>query len=158
MLNNPNTKVWIYQSNKLLIKQQVTEIEKILTNFTLNWQAHGQPLSAGFELKYNLFIVLWVDEKLAQASGCSIDALVRVIKEIDQKFNLDLFNRFNMAWLQNGILKFSNKENFAQLVLNKTIQADTLVFNNMVQTAYQYINEWKIPFAQSWHSKVFAIV
>jgi hypothetical protein len=158
MLNNPHTKVWIYQNNLPFPLQNISEIEAILTTFTKGWQAHGKPLKAGFELKHNLFIVLWVDEGEAAASGCSIDASVRVIKEIEQRFNLDLFNRFNMAWLQDGAVYTTDKENFAQLVLNKHIKHNTLVFNNMVQTAHEYKHEWQIPFAQSWHSKVFATV
>jgi hypothetical protein len=158
MLVKPNVRVWIYQSSKPFCEQHLSEIELILSNFTLGWQAHGQPLNAGFELQYNLFIVLWVDENDAQASGCSIDASVRVIKEIEQRFGVDLFNRFNMAWQQDGVIHSTDKENFAQLVIDGTIKHDTIVFNNMVQTAQAYKQGWKIPFAQSWHAKVFATI
>jgi len=158
MKNSPNTKVWIYQNSNPICEEHINEIKKILTKFTSNWQAHGQTLTAGFEIKYNLFIILWVDEDFVQKSGCSIDSSVKIMKEIELLFGLNLFNRFNMAWLQYGVLYTADKDNFAQLVIDKTINADTIVFNNMVQNAFEYTHNWQIPFSQSWHNQVFSFV
>lgn len=158
MKNSPNTKVWIYQNSNPIFEEHINEIEKILTKFSSNWQAHGQTLTAGFQIKYNLFIVLWVDEDFVQTSGCSIDSSVKIMKEIEQRFDLDLFNRFNMAWLQNGVIQTADRDNFAKFVIYKTINADTLVFNNMVQNAFEYTHNWQIPFSQSWHNQVFSFV
>ncbi len=154
---NPKSKVWIYQANRLFNNTECNYINTLLTNFTQNWQAHGASLSSGFEIRYNLFLILWVNEDLAGASGCSIDASVRVIKQIEQEFGVDLFNRFNMAYKENDTIKTTDRANFEKLLTSKTINPQTIVFNNLVNTYNDLQNNWEIPFVNSWHSKVFTV-
>lgn len=157
MTVNPSSKIWIYQADRLFTNLECNKINTLLTNFTQNWQAHGTSLSSGFEIRYNLFLILWVDEDLAGASGCSIDASVRVIKQIEQEFGVDLFNRFNMAYKENGVVKITDRDNFEKLLTSKSIIPQTIVFNNLVNTYNDLQNNWEIPFANSWHSKVFTV-
>lgn len=152
---NPNSKIWIYQANRFFTEFESNKINTLLTNFTQNWQAHGASLSAGYEIRHNLFILLWVDETLAGASGCSIDSSVKAIKQIDEDFKVDLFNRFNMAYIQNEVVMVTDKENFENLVKIDVINQKTIVFNNLVNTYGDLDNNWKTPFAKSWHSIVF---
>ncbi|TAH04699.1 MAG: ABC transporter ATPase [Sphingobacteriales bacterium] len=154
---NPSSKIWIYQADRLFTNLECNKISTILINFTQNWQAHGTALSSGFEIRYNLFLILWVDEDLAGASGCSIDASVRVIKQIEQEFGVDLFNRFNMAYKENDTVKTTDRANFEKLLTSKTINPQTIVFNNLVNTYNNLQNNWEIPIANSWHSKVFTV-
>lgn len=154
---NSSSKIWIYQADRLLTQKESDQINTTLINFTQNWQAHGTALSSGFEIRYNLFLILWVDEELAGASGCSIDASVRVIKQIEQEFGIDLFNRFNMAYKENEVVKITDKTNFETLLKNQIINSKTIVFNNLVNTYNDLKNNWEIPIANSWHSKVFTI-
>lgn len=155
MKPNQNSKVWIYQANRMFTEVECNNINALLQNFTQGWQAHGANLSAGFEIRYNLFLILWVDETLAAASGCSIDSSVRVIKQIEQDYNVDLFNRFNMAYKDNDLVKTVDKQRFEDLLKNQNINPQTKVFNNMVNTYGLLETNWEIPFANSWHSKVF---
>src|SRR5215217_4161490 len=98
MIFSPQSKIWIYQSNRAFTPIEVNEIQQKLDEFTGQWTAHGHKLKAKAEIRYNFFIVLIVDQDSANATGCSIDSSVRVIKEIEQAYNVDLFNRFNMAY------------------------------------------------------------
>ena len=95
---NQQSRVWIYQSNRVFSLSEVKDIEVILHAFTSDWTAHNQQLHAYFEIKYHQFIVLIVDETQAGASGCSIDKSVRLMKDLEQKFNINLFARFNIAY------------------------------------------------------------
>lgn len=158
MKNYPNSKVWIYQADRPFTTTELLEINDLLKNFTTTWQAHGQNLSAGFEIIYGLFIILWVDENDAKPSGCSIDSSVRLIKEIEQKYSVDLFNRFNMAWKEQGEVKVAKREDFERLVLDGTIQNETIVFNNMITNGADLENKWEVPFSKSWHAKIFATI
>lgn len=151
-----NTKLWIYQADRKFTPTEILNISNLLGEFTSTWQAHGQNLSAGFEIRYSLFIILWVDENLANASGCSIDSSVRIIKEIEQKYGVDLFNRFNMAWKEEGKVNVAKRQEFEQMVLEGTIQNETIVFNNMVTSGVDFENKWEVTFSESWHAKVFA--
>jgi hypothetical protein len=81
---------------------------------------------------------------------------VRIMKEIEQEYKVDLFDRFNMAYKVDGKVIVTNKEDFETLVSIKKVGPKTVVFNNLVQTLDEFQNKWEVPFEQSWHSKVFA--
>ena len=97
-----------------------------------------------------------VDQDAASATGCSIDASVRVIKEIEAAYGVDLFNRFNMAYKIDDQVMVTNKEDFETLITIKKITSSTIVFNNLVQTLEEFEQKWEVPLADSWHSSIFA--
>ena len=108
------------------------------------------------EIRYGFFIILTVDESQAGVTGCSIDSSVRLIKEIESEYHVDLFNRFNIAYRVDDEVKVQGKEDFETLVNIKQVTPETIVFNNMVQTLADLDAKWEVPFKNSWHSTVFA--
>jgi len=153
---SPQSKVWIYQSNRPFTNDEVPAIQQKLDDFTSQWKAHGHQLKAKAQILHNFFIVFVVDEAAARVTGCSIDASVRMIKDIEQTYNVDLFDRFNIAYKIDDKVIVTNKEDFETLVNIKTVGPQTIVFNNLVQNLQEFETKWEIPFEQSWHSKVFA--
>lgn len=153
---SPQSKVWIYQSNRAFTNAEVAIIQQKLDIFTSEWKAHGQQLKAKAEILYQFFIVFTVDELAAGVTGCSIDASVHMIKEIENEFNVDLFDRFNIAYKIDDKVIVTNKEDFETLVNIKTIGPKTVVFNNLVQNVQEFETKWETLFEESWHSKVFA--
>jgi len=153
---SPQSRVWVYQSDRVLSPEETAAIQHQLDEFATQWKAHGHQLQAKARVLYNLFLVFTVDEAAANVTGCSIDSSVRVIKEIEQQYGIDLFNRFNLAYKQDDQVIVVNKEDFETLVNIKAIGPETIVFNNMVQTLAEFEAKWEVPFEQSWHSKVFA--
>src|SRR5690606_11396215 len=115
MMFSPQSKVWIYQSNRLFTHSDLAYLHETLAAFTESWTAHTQQLKAGYEIKYGHFIILIVDETLTGASGCSIDKSVHLMKEIEQKLNIDLFDRFQVAWKNGDNLTVSTKAEFEKL-------------------------------------------
>ena len=153
---SPQSKVWIYQSDREFSTDEQQAIQLQLNDFTSQWKAHGHQLQAKAEILYNYFIVFIVDEASAGTTGCSIDASVRVIKGIEQEYSVDLFNRFNMAYKVDDKVVVLNKEDFETLISIKKITRDSIVFNNLVQTLEDFENKWEVPLRESWHNKVFA--
>jgi len=153
---SPQSRVWVYQSNRAFTDEEVQNIQQQLNEFTAQWKAHGHQLAAKADVLYNFFIVFFVDEASAGVTGCSIDSSVRIIKDLEQKYKIDLFNRFNIAYKVGDKVVVSSKEDFETLVNIKAVGPQTIVFNNLVQTLKEFETKWEIPFEQSWHSKVFA--
>lgn len=153
---SPQSKVWIYQSNRAFTATETAAIQKQLDTFTAQWTAHGHQLKAKAEIRHHFFIVLIVDQDPALATGCSIDASVRVIKGIEQEYGVDLFNRFNMAYKIDHEVHVVSKEDFETLISIKKIGADTVVYNNLVQNLADYQQKWEVPLSQSWHNHIFA--
>jgi hypothetical protein len=156
MIFSPQSRVWIYQSNRKFTAVEETEILQKLSVFTNQWKAHGNELMAKAEIRYGFFIILTVDESQANVTGCSIDSSVRIIKDIEQTYHVDLFNRFNIAYKVGDEVIVNGKEDFETLVNIKKVTLQTVVFNNMVQNLDELETKWEVPFEQSWHSTVFA--
>lgn len=156
MTFSPQSRVWIYQSNRQFAENETAEIQQQLDQFTAQWTAHGHQLKAKAEIRYGFFIILIVDQDSASATGCSIDSSVRVIKEIENAYGVDLFDRFNMAYKLDGQVYVNTKEDFETLITIKKIVPETIVFNNLVQTLAELEEKWEVPLANSWHKSIFA--
>lgn len=137
-------KSWIYQADRKMTTNELTEINQRLLSFCNSWSAHKRPLKSSFQL-HNWFICLFVDEETQSASGCSIDNSVELIKTISRDYNIDFFNRMNIAFKENDIVKVLHLDLFKQH-MNK----DMTIFNNLVSTKSEYENNWLIPLKTSW--------
>src|SRR5690606_39640602 len=87
---SPNAKVWIYQSTKPFTESEASMIDEACTNFVEQWAAHGNNLIADYQMFFNQFICLFVDESGFTASGCSIDSSVHFIKSLEKDYNISL--------------------------------------------------------------------
>lgn len=148
---NEKARVWLYQSNRALLSQEIEDITKQLQQFAKDWVSHSQALKADAKLLYGRFILLTVDESQAGASGCSIDSSVHFIQELGQKYSIDFFNRLNFAYLDNNEVKVAHKDEFAELYQKGIINDDTIVFNNLVKDIKELNEKWKVPLHESWH-------
>jgi hypothetical protein len=77
---NPESKLWLYQTNRPLNSTEITWLNEQLEEFTKQWAAHGNQLKAAGEVLNPYFVALAVDLTHENASGCSIDSSVRFIK------------------------------------------------------------------------------
>ncbi len=153
LLNNdfdPNSRVWVYQSNRIFSLNEAFEIEDKLKAFTANWLSHGTPVKGEAHLFFGQFIVLLADETATGVSGCSTDSSVRLIKEIEQQYNVNLFDRITLAFVIKEKIQLLPVSQLQYAVENNFISADTLYFNNLVQTKEELENNWIIPVKESW--------
>lgn len=151
-----DARLWVYQSNRPLSDAEVNSIIEAGEGFVSDWAAHGASLKASFDVLYNLFIVITVDEKQAIASGCSIDKSVKFIKEIEQKMDLNLFDRMQVAYRKGTDIAVCRFADFEKLAAENAVNASTIVFNNMVSTKAAFETEWEVPLKQSWQSRVLS--
>jgi ABC-type uncharacterized transport system ATPase subunit len=147
------SRVWIYQSSRLFTIGEALEIEDLLNDFATNWRSHGDKVKGYANLLFGQFIVLLADETAAGVSGCSTDSSVRLIKDIEQKFKVDMFNRQNLAFVVKDKVQMLPLTQLKYAVENNFIEADTLYFNNLVQTKDELLNNWLIPVKESWLAK-----
>jgi hypothetical protein len=155
MIFSENSRVWIYQSDRELNNAEVANLQQQLDSFATGWTAHNHLLKAKAEIRYNRFIILVVDESQAGASGCSIDKSVNYMKQVEQQFGINLFDRFNLAYRSGGEILSAPRDEFEALLKNKVITVDTIVFNNLAQTLAELENKWEVPFKESWHARLF---
>lgn len=147
---HPDSRVWVYQSGRIFSLSEAFEVEDKLNAFTAQWQSHGTPVKGEAHLFFGQFIVLLADETATGVSGCSTDSSVRLIKEIEQQFQVNLFDRITLAFLINNKIQLLPISQLTYGVENSFIQPDTLYFNNLVQTKEELENSWIIPVKDSW--------
>ncbi|MBC7744635.1 MAG: ABC transporter ATPase [Flavobacterium sp.] len=150
-----NSRVWIYQSDRILQPIEVTQIQDKLNSFTSQWLAHGHELVAAAEIRYNQFIVLSVDEEKVGATGCSIDKSVKLMKDLELEFSINLFDRFSLAYRDGEVVQTVNRDEFEKLLKAEVITSETIVFNNLVSTRKELNNSWEVPLKNTWHAQVF---
>ncbi len=152
-----NSRIWIFQSNRKLMNEEIDLIQVMVDKFVVEWSAHGKDLHAGAKIMYNYFLILAVNEKVNDASGCSIDASVRFIKEIEIALNIEFLDRSNVAYLEGDEVKLLERAKVKEKIDNRTISPDTLIFNNLVQLKGALKDQWLIPARESWMKKYLII-
>jgi len=149
------SRVWVYQSSRLFFLSEALEIETILEQFAETWKSHGANVKGYASLFFGQFIVLMADETATGVSGCSTDSSVRIIKEIEQKFNMQLFERQTLAFIIKDKVQLLPMSQINYAIENNFINADTLYFNNTIQTKEELLNNWIIPIKESWLAKKY---
>lgn len=148
-------RVWVYQANRNLSKEEAGIITETLKSALDSWAAHGKPLTASGKVFENRFVVIGVDEREELPSGCSIDKSVHWLQQIGQQMNIDFFDR-SLAYLDNhNAVQTIPVPKIKQAVSDEIITPSTIIFDNQVATKAQWMNRWKTPASNSWLSRYF---
>jgi len=149
------SRLWIYQCNRSLTEIEQQEISNQLSEFLNSWTAHGSELQAGFEIKYKRFIIIGLDQHQNKATGCSIDASVRFIQNLETTYDIDLLDKLNVSYKQGDFIAYKTLIDFKKMAKEKAVSPKTVVFNNLVQTKAEYLQFWEVPASESWHARFF---
>ena len=150
-----DSRVWIYQSSRLFSLNEALAIEEMLNDFTGKWLSHGVPVKAAGYLFFGQFIVLMADERATGVSGCGTDSSVRLIKDIEQKFDVNLFDRTTLAFVVNENVQMLPISQVVYAFDNGFLKPDNIYFNNLVQTKEELENNWLTPISKSWLKRRF---
>ena len=150
-----SARLWIYQASRQLTYPEAHLVRVESRKFANNWQAHGQSLKSDVSVLKNQFLVLAVDESFSVASGCSIDASVNLVKNLSSLLGVDFLDRKNVAFLIDDSVQIFHLNEINDLVEQKVIVPETMVFNNVVQNLGEWKSSWLIPCAESWVNKYF---
>jgi len=148
-----NSRVWVYQSNREFTQEEIEFISKNAQQFIEQWTRHGSDLKGSFTIKYNQFLVLAVDEGFNNVSGCSIDASVHFVQELQKALQVDLLDKMNISFKVGEHINVVKMNAFKEFAKQQKINAETVVFNNMVATKEELEARWEIPAEQSWHKR-----
>lgn len=149
-----HSRVWVYQSNRFLDKEETSEINQAAKEFLESWNAHGTDLKAAIEIFYDLFVVVLVDEAAATASGCSIDSSFQFIKKLEQQFGIVLLDRLTVAHRSEQGIVLSRIDEFENLIKESVVNQETIVFNNLVDNKGDFNTKWEVLLKDSWHRKL----
>ncbi len=148
-----DSRIWIYQANRKLREEEVGQIATKTKTFLEQWTAHGSDLEAGFEIRYNRFIVIGLNQENATTSGCSIDASVNFIQSLEKEFNVDFLDKMNVTFYSGDYIAHKTLSEFRKMAKARSVSKNTVVFNNLVITKSDYLENWEVPAKDSWHSR-----
>ena len=150
-----HSRIWIYQSNRKFSESEELEITEATKAFLEDWSAHGQSLEASFQIVYNRFIIIAVNQDVQAATGCSIDASVQFIQALEQKYSIDLLDKMNVTFKLGEHIAHKSLIDFKKMAKEKAVSANTIVFNNLVNTIGEWEDFWEVPASESWHNRFF---
>ncbi|GAB5472929.1 MAG: hypothetical protein Mars2KO_10280 [Maribacter sp.] len=148
-----SARIWIYQANRSFTDEELRNIRKELDVFITDWTAHGADLKAGYEIRYNRFLILALDQSLNAASGCSIDASVHFIQQLEKRYSVELLDKMNVSYKQGEFIAYKPLTDFKKMAKQKAVSRNTIVFNNLVTNKGEYLEHWEVPASESWHSR-----
>ena len=150
----PQTRVWIYAATQPFTEEQTRDVRGLLLRFVDQWTSHNHQLRGSADILHNRFLLLFVDESTAGASGCSIDASVRFMKQLEEHYGVDLFNRLYFTFSQGKEIRTVSRDEFEQLYAAGSITDETPVFDTLVATKGDLERGFIKPLAESWHKRM----
>lgn len=151
-----HSRVWVYQADRAFSVEEAVLIEQLLRQFTSQWEAHQQPLQASYQLRYQRFIILAVNAEYYEPSGCSIDKSVALIRQIEQNFKVNLFDRLTLAYWENSEVKTLKSKDLKIKIAQGLFSSDTIIFDNTIQNKSGLESKWQVPASESWVAKYWA--
>ena len=145
-----SSRVWIYQSNRQLLAADLAVIEEKGSLFFDQWAAHGQSLKSSFQVLHDRFLIVAVDESFHQASGCSIDSSVALVRDLQQTLNIDFFDRTKVCFLKDDQIFQSSMAEIKQHLQEGKVDSTSITFNNLVPNVAALKADWKISMETSW--------
>ena len=146
-------RVWIYQASRPFSKEEKADITQEIEAFLKQWAAHGSDLLTSYEIPYDRFIVIGLNEEVQGATGCSIDSSVRFIQTLESKYQIELLDKMNVTHKEGNKLLYTPLKEFRSLAKKRKVSSNTIVFNNLVVDKAEYTSHWEVPAGQSWHSR-----
>lgn len=156
-LLSDSSKLWVFQSDKIISPSNQKILINEISPFLTDWSSHGAEIKSSFEIRYDLFLIISVDEEINSASGCSIDKLTNFIIQISNEIGVDFFNRLNIAYKSDSEkINLRSLSDFKTLISEGKINEESIVFNNLIKTKKDYIEQWEVQLKNSWHKTLLA--
>lgn len=145
-------RVWVYPASRKFYAQEVDEIINKLHSFVSSWKKSSMDFQASFELKYNRFIIFFAENNI-QLTNNDIDEQVAFILTLQNEYKLDLLDKMNVCFKQGEFVQYKKIKAFKKLLKEKAVSPKTIVFDNLVQSKYDFENYWEVPITDSWYNR-----
>jgi hypothetical protein len=150
-----HSRVWVYQASRPLTEGELVPLLPRLAAFAEEWTSHGRQLMASAQFLHRQFLVIGLDEEMAGASGCSIDASVRFVQELEQQLGVTLLEKSRMAFLTDGKLHLLTRRELREAIAAGQITSETPYYNNTLATKHELDEQWPAPAGQTWLASYF---
>lgn len=151
-----SARVWLYGVDPAPGEDVAARLEEEMERFVDGWTAHDEELRAAVDLRAGRFLLIALDESRVSASGCSIDALNRKIRQLQRSHSLEILDG-SRIWFASpdGEIRCVGRGEFRRLAAEGTVDPATPVFDLTADRLQEVRSgEWKRPAGESWHARL----
>lgn len=150
------SRLWVFGVDRTLAKTEQESFLSAVDRFLETWQAHGVRLTCGRDWRRGRFLLVAVDEASEPPSGCSIDAMVGVLRGQERRLGLRVLDNTPVWFVADGEVRRISRPDFRRLAEQGVVGPDTVVFDNTVTRLKDArAGRWEGPARGTWHQKVF---
>ena len=154
----PDTaRVWVFGAERELTRAEARVLFDAVDVFLEGWAAHGVPLRAARAWCHERFLVVAVDIASAPPSGCSVDALVTVLRNLERTLDVGLLGN-EAVWYRDsgGDIRRASRRRFRALATQGEVVPDSVVFDNSITALGEMrAGGWEGPARDRWHAAFF---
>jgi hypothetical protein len=152
-----SSRLWIFGVSRALSPAEEDRLLSAVDAFLDGWKAHGHPLAAAREWRHGRFLLVAVDDRVAPPSGCSIDALVRVLRELEGPLDAEIVGGAPV-WFreggEEGPPRRTSREEFREAARQGTVGPETVVFDlSLTRLEELRAGAWERRARESWHAR-----
>lgn len=152
-----NARVWVFAARDPVRGERADLLLREVDAWLDAWKAHGTPLACARDWRDDHFLAIGVDQSVAGASGCSIDALFRVFQALQPALGTTLLGGGRVFYRDAaGIVRGVDRPAFARLRESGAVHDATPVFDTTLTDAAGWRRGFERPLAESWHRQVAA--
>lgn len=152
-----SARVWIFAADRELQGSEAVRLREAVDQFLEGWKAHGAPLRAASEWRYGRFLMIGADRRRTPPSGCSIDALMHAVRQLEGPFGVRFLGHETVWYRDNaGRIRGASRPEFRRLARGGQVTRNSVVFDNaLAELADVRSGRWEGPAADHWHAAFF---
>lgn len=148
-------RLWVFGADRPLAPEESARASEETARFLEGWAAHGEELAAACDWRHGRFLIIALDERRAAASGCSIDALMGHVRQLESNLDVGLVDG-SPVWYRDGEeIHVASRREFRELAMRGDVSGRTVVFDLTVQRLGELrAGGWERPANSSWHGRL----
>jgi len=144
------SKLWVFPSSRKFYEQEISGLKENIEAFLNSWTNEDQLFNCAYELKYDRFIIISVDNSEINLSLKTHDALSVFIQELEKKYEVILLDKINVCYKQGEFVQYKDIVEFKKMMKEKGVSSKTIGFDNIITTKEELENNWEINIMDSW--------
>lgn len=148
-----DARLWVFAASDPVVGPDAAHLLGTVDEYLDQWAAHGRPLICARDWRDDRFLAVAVDEASAGASGCSIDALFRILQKLQGSLGTSLVGGSRLFYRAgDGVVHMVERGDFGRRRAAGELGDDTPVFDTSATTVGAYRDGFERPLASSWHA------
>ncbi|MEE9348754.1 MAG: ABC transporter ATPase [Flavobacteriaceae bacterium] len=140
-------KVFLYPSSRKFYPNELEELDQKIKEFISSFE----DISIAFKIEYQRFIIFFISEDVT-ISTSFMDKIANFIIQLETDYSITLLDKVNVCFKQGEHVQYQEMKRFRELIKKKSVSKKTIVFNNFLQSKYEFENQWEVVITDSWLS------